>query len=285
MNVINNKYEIVQKVGQGQFGAVCKVKHLKTGQYYAAKMEKPNPLCNTIKHEATVLHYLDTQKCKHVPYLYHYGFSSPYNTIVISYYSQGSLQTWKPVIQFEEVLDWWNTSLTILEHVHKAGIVHRDLKPAHFMRDDNHKWHLIDFGLSSTFLDDSQEHILETPKDNIIGSPNYVSWFVHQGKDVVRRDDVLSLVYIFWEMLYGSYLESPETIENTSSTEVIDPYNIWLRDQKDFERLYLLLKNKNDVMVDFLVSILSHIECLDFDEKPNYILFMVDIDSAEGKSL
>ena len=66
---------------------------------------------------------------------------------------------------------------------------------------------------------------------------------------------------------------------------MIDPYNLWLRDQKEFDRLYLLLKNKNDVMVDFLVSILSHIECLDFDEKPNYILFMVDIDSAEGKSL
>ena len=258
---------------------------MKTDQQYAAKMEKPNPICNTIKHEATVLHYLDTQKCKNVPYLYHYGFSSPYNTIVVSYYSQGSLQTWKSVIQFEELLDWWNTALTILEHIHKAGIVHRDLKPAHFMRDDNHKWNLIDFGLSSTFLDDSQEHILETPKDNIIGSPNYVSWFVHQGKDVVRRDDVLSLVYIFWEMLYGSYLESPDAIENISSTDVIDPYNIWLRDQKDFERLYLLLKNKNDVMVDFLVSILSHIEYLDFDEKPNYILFMVDIDSAEGKSL
>lgn len=277
MNVIANKYQIQKKLGEGNFGAVCKGLCLKTKKIVAIKMEHQNVIYSLMKHEATVLHYLDMQKCKNIPYLYYYGYQSPYKCIVMSYFSRGSLDLWTTILSLEEKIEWWNTALETIQCIHKAGIVHRDLKPQHFVRDDNNNWHLIDFGLSTTYLDDNQEHIIESPRDCIVGSPAYVSWFVHQGKDVTRRDDLLSLVYVFWELLYGSFTGNPEDIINTHSTDVIDEFNLWLRDQKSFDRFYTLLDQKKDCMVDFMVSVLSHAQELRFIDKPCYDLFKLEV--------
>ena len=276
--IIARKYRVLEKVGKGQFGSVSRGICLNNAQKYVAiKMEQDE--VNLLKHEATVLHYLDSQKCKNIPTLYYYGFQKPAAIvcIVMSFYSQGSLDIWRPNMDTEEKMHWWNTALDILEHIHKAGIVHRDLKPHHFMRDEHHEWHLIDFGLATSYLDDNHDHIKEVPKDQIIGSPNYVSWFVHCGRDVVRRDDFLSLVYIFWELLYGSYLStSEEAIENKYSVDVLDEFNAWLKDQKEFGRFFRLLETKptkNDEYISFMVSLLSHAEKLKFRDKPKYELF------------
>ena len=274
--MIAKKYKVLEKIGSGQFGAVCKGICLKSQNKVAIKMEKENTSQSLLKHEATVLHYLHSQKCLNIPYLYYYGVQKPNVCIVMSYYSQGSLDIWRQRLPLEEKIVWWNTALDILEHIHKAGIVHRDLKPQHFIRNDKNEWHLIDFGLATSYLDDSQEHIKEVPRKNLLGSPNYVSWFVHGGRDVVRRDDFLSLIYLFWELLYGSYLDGPNNlIENKYSVDVLDAFNVWLRDQKEFSRFYDLLEKKNDNMVNFMVSLMLHAEELKFKEKPYYDIFRI----------
>ena len=86
------------------------------------------------------------------------------------------------------------------------------------------------------------------------------------------------MIYLLWELLYGSYLDTMEsTIENINSTDVVDEFNVWLRDQKEFHRFYTKLDAKNDNMVDFIVSLLSHAEELRFTDKPCYDLFVLDI--------
>ena len=272
--IIAHKYQITGNVGRGRFGTVLKGIQLKTQKLVAIKMERSD-IVGTLRHEATVLHYLDTQKCTNIPCIYYYGLHQPNNIcIVMSYYSEGSLDALLPYLQLEDKIAWWNTALDILEHIHKAGIVHRDIKPHHFMRDHQNEWNLIDFGLATSYLNESNTHIQEVPKDHIVGSPKYVSWFVHGGKDVVRRDDFLSLIYVFWELLYGEFLGVGGG-ENTYNTDVLDDFNVWLREQKEFSRFYNLLETKrNDATVDLMVSLLSHAEELDFREKPNYSLFM-----------
>lgn len=275
--IIAKKYKVLEKIGSGRFGAVSKGICLKSQNKVAIKMEKEET--SLLKHEATVLHYLHSQKCLNIPYLYYYGLQKPNVCIVMSYYSQGSLDVWRQSLLLEEKIVWWNTALDILEHVHKAGIVHRDLKPQHFIRNDNHEWNLIDFGLATSYLDESQEHIKEVTKNCLLGSPNYISWFVHGGRDVVRRDDFLSLIYLFWELLYGTYLEHDSNVENKYSVEVSDDFNVWLRDKKEFSRFYDLLESKKDNMVNFMVSLLLHAEELKFKDKPNYDIFQIIINT------
>lgn len=261
--IIAKKYKVLALVGKGQFGEVNKGQCLRTQKIVAIKMERKDSPFRMLKHEATVLNYLI--KCSNIPKMYYYGSHGPYMCIVTSFYSEGSLDS--IILTRDEKFKWWNTAVDILSHIHDAGIVHRDLKPHHFMRNENHDWFLIDFGLATTYLTDKdQEHMDEVDTDHIIGSPKYVSWFVHHGKPAVRRDDFLSLIYVFWELLYGSFLTDVECIpENRKSTSIHDEFNVWLRNQKDFNRL---LKNEINT---FMVSLLFHAQHLQFKEKPIYL--------------
>lgn len=274
---IANKYVIQNGIGQGNFGSVFEAICLKTKKTYAVKLEKVESSFSLIKHEASILFYLNTQKCTHVPYIYYYGIQTPYNCLVMTYY-EGSLDD--NTLTLHEKIKWWNTMLRTIERIHNAGIVHRDLKPAHFMRDSCGEWNLIDFGMATSFLKDSQ-HIEEVQKPHIVGSPNYVSYHVHEGKDVVPRDDFISLIYIFWELLYGTFLNKEEGVVNKEKEVCSDytkehisyPYNLWLKEQKSWERLYKLQKNHNSEM---LVGLLMHGQFLRFKDKPNYEIFIIE---------
>jgi len=279
--VIANKYEILKRIGQGAFGSVCKAVCLKTKRPYAAKLEKPSTF-SLIKHEAAILHYLNSQKCTHIPHIYYYGIQSGYYCLVMTYY-EGSLEELGSSMTMSEKKVWWNTMIHTLKLMHKAGIVHRDLKPAHFMRDSNHGWNLIDFGLATSFLKDAQQYIDEVEKEHIVGSPNYVSFHVHEGKDVVPRDDFISLLYIFWELLYGPFLSTADSFGFQEKTDykrehILHPYNQWLKEQKQWTRLYQLLQKNDDedCCSDMIVGMLMHGQLLTFKDKPNYDHFVFE---------
>jgi serine/threonine protein kinase len=275
---IANKYIIQNGIGQGNFGSVFKAVCLKTEKLYAAKLENVESSFGLIKHEAAILFYLNTQKCTHLPYIYYYGKQIPYNCLVMTYY-EGSLEEIGNTLTLHEKMKWWNTMLKTIEGIHDAGIVHRDIKPAHFMRDSLNEWNLIDFGMATSFLKDSQ-HIEEVQKEHIIGSPNYVSYHVHMGKDVVPRDDFISLIYIFWELLYGTFLDEikDEVCSSHYKKEHVSyPYNLWLKEQKSWERLFSLQKqNQNDVCSEMVVGLLMHGQYLRFKDKPNYDNFIIE---------
>ena len=276
---IADKYKIFKRIGQGAFGSVFKAECLKTKKIYAAKLETPNISFSTVKHEASILHYLNSQKCTHLPYIYYYGLQTPYVCMIITYY-EGSLEELGSSMSVYEKMKWWNTMIKTLERIHKAGIVHRDIKPAHFMKDSNQEWNLIDFGLATSFLKDSH-HIEEIEKENIVGSPSYVSFHVHEGKDVVQRDDFISLVYIFWELIYGSFIPSNQFImrEETEykKEHILHPFNQWLKEQKQWTRLYQLQNHVcGDVCSDMIVAMLTHGQFLKFKDRPNYDNFAIE---------
>lgn len=285
--IIAKKYKVLALVGKGQFGEVNKGSCLKTQKIIAIKMERKDAPYRMLKHEATVLNYLINEKCSiNIPKIFYYGSHGPYMCIVTSFFSEGSLDSLKNELTLNEKIKWWNTAVDILSHVHEAGIVHRDIKPHHFMRNENHDWFLIDFGLATTYLmeKDQEQHIEERDTDHIIGSPNYVSWFVHHGKDAVRRDDFLSLIYVLWELLHGSFLTDLDTLPKIMCiTSIHDEFNVWLRNQKEFDRLQRLLsllprqEDMKMMMNTFLMSLLTHAQHLSFKEKPIYLTFTVHL--------
>jgi len=301
--VIGRKYKLLQRFGQGQFSTVCRGECIRSKTPVAIKMEKNTVMYPLLKHEVNILHYLEKQKCDSIPRVFYYGFQAPYICLVMSFYINGSLNSWKSRLNLEEISEWWNVAVSILQSIHKAGIVHRDLKPAHFMRNKHGDWNLIDFGIATTYLDENHRHIEDKPQEHIIGSPLYVSYYVHQGKSVVRRDEYLSLLYILWELLFQNAIgcDPPESIENIQSTNTNDPYNQWLQNEKDFFHLnnrLLLIKNalrektvENDVnsrdetseyflqWIRYMSRTLRYIESLDFDSKPT--IFILDYPPTE----
>ena len=302
MNHIAHKYELVHRLGKGQFGAVCEVRCIRTQKTYAAKLEHQTVAFSTLKHEATILHHLNSNKCTNIPFIYYYGQAAPYISLVMTFY-EGSLEKMRETMTLGEKIQWWNQMIQALNAIHRAGIVHRDIKPQHFMKHPTkQEWHLIDFGLATTYIRSDQTHVEDIMKESIVGSPNYVSYFVHLGKECVRRDDFISLIYVFWELLYKNFLnitfedypvflnihlinkdipknERNAYIESFEPTRIDHPYNDWLWQQKDWKRLYHFLDMcTEDKMKDVLYSVLMHAEKLHFTDKPNYESFEILIE-------
>lgn len=270
MNKINNKYILVELLGKGQFGSICKAYCDKTNKYYAVKLEHKDYAHSLLKHEATILFHLKSQKCKNIPSIYYYGNANIYKCLVMTYCTDSFLNLRKNMTVENKII-WWNTMINVLESIHNVGIVHRDLKPEHFMITNDNKWILIDFGLANTYIK-NDKHVEKEQKSTIVGTPNYVSYYVHQGFEPVRRDDFISLLYILWETLYGTFLESYLNDSNNNCCEITNTshsYNQWLFGQKQWHILHKKI-NSEITLREEIKTILLHGQHLDFYEKPHY---------------
>lgn len=275
MNVINGRYKLEQKLGEGAFSAVCKARCLHTGKVYAVKLDtmKEQQGINLLKHEATLLHYLQQQKCgDSIPQVHYYGFHEPFTCLLMTYCDKVNLHKCTE----EEKLSWWNAMLDVLEKIHKCGIVHRDLKPDHFMKQ-NGRWVLMDFGLANTYLDSEGNHTEDKPCESIVGSPNYVSYYVHCGHLPSRRDDLISLFYIFWEVLFGSFVDKSKQLfsETYSLDSIYHPYNDYVKHLKKWETLEENMNQYTHELKIFMNSMLKYFRNILFETTPSYKAFVV----------
>ena len=233
-NIIQNKYKLIGLLGKGQFGTVCKGVILKTGEQVAIKMEPSNTQVISQSHESKVLRHLNNHKVQQIPQVHYYGLQDKYVCLVMSYYEEKSLDCYE--LEIAHIYDWWQQACSVLRAIHDQGVVHRDIKPGHFIKttiqceDGNEevRWHLIDFGLATTYLDEYNRHIKEIsePKTTLTGSPNWISPYIHQGEEPVRRDDYISLVYILLDLCLQTIQEDLPWKDQIPGFSLIEsPYN------------------------------------------------------------
>jgi casein kinase 1 len=95
-----------------------------------------------------------------------------------------------------------------LEHMHKLQVIHRDLKPDNIMMglgDASNTVHLIDFGLTRSIIDsETGKHIPLVTGKSLIGTCRYVSANSHNGLELSRRDDLITLGYVMIRLFRGS---------------------------------------------------------------------------------
>jgi serine/threonine protein kinase len=221
--IIANKYVILDEIGRGKFGIVHKGEHIKHRTLVAIKMEPTTSEYNTIKYEATILNYLYNNGCRVIPSVLWYGIYSDYKCLTMDYYDQTIqkyLQSVKtkyigsPIDYLKQVIKLITNMVGILEQVHKHQIIHRDIKPDNFMLKGG-ELHIIDFGIASA-ISNLEEMDREPNRDTVIGSPKYISYFVHQGYEPMYRDDLISVGYCFFDFLLGSLPWSNISLSSSS---------------------------------------------------------------------
>ncbi|MEP3478356.1 MAG: serine/threonine-protein kinase [Fuerstiella sp.] len=104
----------------------------------------------------------------------------------------------------ESLKTWIREVARALDFCYRKGMVHRDVKPANILFDEDKNAYVGDFGLSKIMGGEHSEMSSdETAAGVVLGTPNYISPEVVQGKDYDGRSDQYSLGITIYHVLTG----------------------------------------------------------------------------------
>jgi serine/threonine protein kinase len=310
--MIINKYEIKNILGQGKFGKVYLGKHIYNDTEVAVKTEENTeytqlkisirtadeistklPVTNLhryklLKHETTILNYLFHHGCKKLPCIYWFGIypNTNISCLIMTYYSCTLEQYFEKNIDNERPQQLHVLMLQcidILEYIHKYFVIHRDIKPQNFMMKHG-EVHLIDFGLSTFFVNTDTTHKEMKLQDTIIGTPKYVSYFNHIGEPISRRDDLISLGYVFLYLQNNRYLwwqisqqntiiEHDQNQEPYTELSIFHSNNQYRKQMKSWEYISTQIDNNITDSYPPIYDYMKYLYQMNYSQTPNYDLF------------
>lgn len=277
--IIGNKYKIQSCISNGSFGYVFKGNHIKnSGETVAIKIEK-NSAMKSLKHETKILNYLYSNKIRKIPAIYWYGLFDDCQCIVFTYY-ECSLSDYimrKPLEP--HIINGIMTKMVdIISQIHSKYVLHRDLKPSNFMIKSGDLF-VIDFGLSTFYIDENRIHYPNEKSDTIIGSPKYISIRIFEGNKYSRRDDIISLAYIYMFMVLKDTPWEPtdyspenvldETIQTCGELNIDHPKNRMRYENRILIKFFEICGGNlggNSRIFEFF----EYIYGLDYEECPEY---------------
>ena len=213
--VLNNRFKVESKIGEGGFGAVYRGVQLATGRKVALKllhpeMTKDENLVARFRREGMVLCNL---RDAHTITTYDFD-QTPDGTLYIAM----ELLEGKSLHQTfhdEAPLDWKRVFKILTEmcsslaEAHAQGIVHRDLKPENIYlesRPGNPEFvKILDFGIAKVMRGDSidPQSPQLTATGQTLGTLEYMSPEQLMGKQLDGRSDVYALGVVAYEMITG----------------------------------------------------------------------------------
>ena len=245
--IIANKYKIIEKLNNGEFGTIFKAENIRTKEPVAIKMESISVETKMLKRETQIYQYLG--KAVGVPQVKWYGSTEEYNYMVMPLFGDSlASKTFSLVDSFSI----GQKIVRILSFIHEKGLIHRDVKPDNFVfNQDGTDVYIIDFGLCKKYIDNNNSHIEMKSGKTIIGTPNFVSVNVHNGVEPSRRDDLISVAYIILCLVNGG-------LPWQSKREMKE-----IKMQKQCILQWSKTPSK-------LIEYLTYCENLKFDETPDY---------------
>ncbi|MBI4612961.1 MAG: serine/threonine protein kinase [Planctomycetes bacterium] len=198
-----SSYQIIEKRGQGGFGAVYKVKDTRNDRVFAMKILKADAeegpkLAARFRREWEVLRAVDHPNIVKVIEV---GSDGDVLYYVMDYVDGPDL---REVVQkmgglpYEQAIQIAAAIARGLEAAHAAGVVHRDLTPANVLVDPTGRVVLTDFGLAYI---PGETKLTRT--GDMFGTPRYMAPEVIAGHPADRRSDLYGLGAILYEMLAG----------------------------------------------------------------------------------
>jgi len=279
MALINHKYKLLEKIGEGCFGSIFKGKNIRSNEEVAIKIEPIATQTKLLKNESIIYQYL--LNTNGIPSVKWYGKDERNYYMVLNLLGE-SLQTVKDnvgIFSLKATLQIGVQLVYLLQTIHDKGLIHRDIKPDNFLfglNDKKNQLYIIDFGFCRTFINnDTKVHIPMAKLSNLIGSQTYASINAHNYIELSRRDDLESLFYMLIYFVRKQTLEWQNVDINCNNREK----NTIIKEKK------LNMIEKPDANIpSVFINCLRTMRGLEFEDRPNYI-DIIDILNAELKRL
>ena len=201
--MLNNRYEILEKIGNGGMATVYKAKCHVLNRYVAIKILRDefttdSEFIKRFKSEAQ-----SAASLTHPNIVSIYDVCNEDNLYyIVMELIQG--MTLKDIINEDGILSWkWSVNIAIqiasaLETAHKHNIIHRDIKPHNIIITEDGMAKVTDFGIAKAVSNSTI-----TAFGTTIGSVHYFSPEHARGGFTDAKSDIYSLGIVLYEMLTG----------------------------------------------------------------------------------
>ena len=201
--VLNERYEILEKIGEGGMAIAYRGRDRVLGRAVAIKIMRPELATDAgflarfrreARAAAGIVH-------EHIATVYDTGSDGPYHYIVMEYVAGESLRDRlrrEGPLPLGEALRIAEQTAEAVEAAHAAGVTHRDIKPHNILLGRGGQVKVTDFGIARAA---SAPGTGDTSA--VIGTVHYVSPEQARGETVGPQGDLYSLGATLFEMLTG----------------------------------------------------------------------------------
>jgi len=202
-DVLGNRYEILQLLGEGGMGAVYRALDRELDRQVALKLIKPELASNPAILARFKQELLLSRQVTHrnVVRIYDLGDADGVKFITMEFVNGRDLRAVmreKEKLSPEEAIEMMRQVCQALDAAHSVGVIHRDLKPQNIMREEGGRILVMDFGLARTMDGDSM-----TQTGALVGTMEYMSPEQALGKELDQRSDIFTAGLILYELLTG----------------------------------------------------------------------------------
>jgi len=220
--VLEERYRVLSKLGAGGMGEVYLVEHLSLRRQEALKVLHPS-LAETpqfvlrFRREARA-----TNRLQHpnIVCVYDFGQLTDGRFYLTTEYVDGQQLDkllGKGPLAPSRVLRVVAQLAEAIDHAHAQGVIHRDLKPENLIlverRGHADILKVLDFGVAKIIAPEYKESLQLTNKDEVSGTPQYMSPEQLRGDGIDPRMDIYAAGCIAYELLVGDVPFTGATME------------------------------------------------------------------------
>lgn len=202
-NVVANRYEVVQHIGQGGMADVFLAIDTILNRHVAIKILRSDQSTDAIsilrfEREAQAA---TTLAHPNIVEIYDVGEYKNHHYIVMEYVAGKTLKKVirdrAPLLNLEAV-DTMRQLTSAVAEAHKRGIIHRDIKPQNVIVKSDGSLKILDFGIAT-----AKGSAQLTQANNVMGSVHYLAPELAKGEPASPQSDIYALGIVFYEMLTG----------------------------------------------------------------------------------